>query len=271
MCSLNPGAPGRSEQTPLHEQLDLGSGFGGRIELVDHLRMGQPVDLDPDPRLLARLGGAGDQPDLLDQPLAQRERRHQQLAELRRTTEPRQVVEQVGDVGGDLLVGGEEAEILVGAGRDGVVVAGAEVDVPAQPSRLAPDDERRLRVDLEPGEAVDDVDARLLERARPLDVAAFVAARLDLDETHGLLAALRRVDQGGYERRVVARPVHGRLDRDHLGIGRCAIDERLEAGRERVVRMVDEEIACADRGELLGRRLDRSSTAAAPPAPRGRS
>jgi hypothetical protein len=37
------------------------------------------------------------------------------------------VVEEVRDVGGDLLVGREEAEVLVSALGDGVVVARAEV------------------------------------------------------------------------------------------------------------------------------------------------
>ena len=45
-------------------------------------------------------------------------------------------------------------------------------------------------MDLEVREAVDDVDARLLERARPLDVAPLVEARLQLDEADALLALL---------------------------------------------------------------------------------
>src|SRR5262245_21573629 len=105
------------------------------------------------------------------------------------------MVEEIGDVGSDVLVGGEEPVVLVTASGDGVVVAGAQVDVAAQPARLASYDQRRLRVNLEAGKAVDDVHAGLLERARPLDVAAFVASRLDLDETDGLLAALRGIDQ----------------------------------------------------------------------------
>ena len=269
LAQLRHARPQRADAA--HEELDLRPCRGSGVELVDHLRVRQAVDLDPDPRLLARLGRSGDQPDLLDQPLAERERRHEQLAELARPPESGQVVEEVGDVGGDVLVGGEEPVVLVGAGGDGVVVAGAQVDVAAQPARLAPHDERRLRVDLEAGEAVDDVDARLLERARPLDVAALVAARLDLDEADGLLAALRGVDQRRHERRVVARPVHRRLDRDHLGIGRRAVDVRLEARRERVVGVVDEEVARADRGELLGGGLDRVPGRPAPPAPTDRS
>ena len=49
----------------------------------------------------------------------------------------------------------------------GVVVAGADVDVAAQADALAAHDERDLGVGLEPDEAVDDVGARLLERAGP--------------------------------------------------------------------------------------------------------
>ena len=51
-------------------------------------------------------------------------------------------------------------------------------------------------MDLEVGEAVDDVHARLLERARPLDVPALVEAGLELDEADALLAGLGRLDQG---------------------------------------------------------------------------
>ena len=126
---------------------------------------GEPVDLDPDARLLAVARRVGDAADLLDEPLPQGERRDEQLAEVRRPAEAGEVVEEVGDVVRDLLVGGEQPEVLVDARGQGVVVAGADVDVAAQAARLAAHDERRLRVDLQAGEAVDDVDSRLLERA----------------------------------------------------------------------------------------------------------
>ena len=127
--------------------------------------MGESVDLDPDVRLLPAAGRVGDAADLLDEALAQRERRDEQLAEVRRPSEARQVVEEIGDVVGDLLVGGEQPEVLVDASSERVVVAGADVDVAAQAARLAAHDERRLRVDLQAGEAVDDMDSRLLECA----------------------------------------------------------------------------------------------------------
>src|SRR6185437_14659040 len=97
---------------------------------------------------------------------------------------------------------------LIRAGRRGVVVAGADVRVPAQVTALAPHNERRLRMDLQVREPVDDVDACLLQRAGPADVPALVKAGLQLDETDGLLSLLRRFDQRGNERRVTARAVH---------------------------------------------------------------
>src|SRR5581483_3145052 len=97
-------------------------------------------------------------------------------------------------------------------------------------------------VDLQVRNAVDDVDAGVLEGARPLDVAALVEARLELDEADALLAVLRRLDQRRHERRLVARPVHGRLQADHVGIGRGGANERLEARAERLVRVVDEDV-----------------------------
>ena len=48
-----------------------------------------------------------------------------------------QLVEEVGDIRGDLGIGGEQSVILVALGGEDVVVAGAEMDVAAEvsPSR----------------------------------------------------------------------------------------------------------------------------------------
>ena len=77
-------------------------------------------------RIRARLPSAAaarDRADLLDEPAAHGERRDEDLAEPLRAAEPGQVVEEVGDVGGDVLVGREETEILVAACGQRVVVA----------------------------------------------------------------------------------------------------------------------------------------------------
>ena len=62
---------------------------------------------------------------------------------------PGQVVEQRGDVLADRRIGGEQAVVLVDPGRGRVVVAGADVAVPAQrPVRLLAHDQRHLGVRL---------------------------------------------------------------------------------------------------------------------------
>ena len=184
--------------------------------------------------------------DPLDQAGAQPERRDEDLLEPRRAPETRQVVEEGGDVFRDRRVGGEETQVLVRAGGHSVVVARTDVHVPSEDVALAPDDERHLRVHLQVGEAVDDVNAGLLEGARPFDVAVLVEARLQLDEAHALLAVFGALDQGGDERAVPARPVDRRLHRDHIRVAGGGLHERLEAGGERLVGLVDEEVAAPD-------------------------
>ena len=46
-------------------------------------------------------------------PVAQAERGHEQLAEGLRPAEAAQIVEEIGDVGGDVRIGGEQAVVLV--------------------------------------------------------------------------------------------------------------------------------------------------------------
>ncbi len=91
---------------------------------------------------------------------------------------------------------------------------------------------------LERGLPVDDVHAGLLEGLGPVDVHALVKARLELDQSDRLLAALGRVDQSRDERRVVARAVHGLLDREHVRIRDGLLDEALDRGGEGVVGVV---------------------------------
>ena len=104
-------------------------------------------------------------------------------------------VEQVGDILAHCGVAGDEAEVLVQAGRLGVVVAGAEVAVAAQLVALLAHHHGQLAVRLEAHETVDDVDPGLLQLAGPLDIGLLVEARLDLDEREHLLAFAGGLDE----------------------------------------------------------------------------
>ena len=102
---------------------------------------------------------------------------------------------------------------------------------------------------LEADEAVDDVGAGLLQLARPDDVRLLVEAGLDLDEDDDLLALLGGPDQVAHDRRVARRPVERLLDRQDVGVVGGLGDEALDRRGERLVGVVDEEVALPDRGE----------------------
>ena len=108
---------------------------------------------------------------------------------------PGERVEQIGQVGAHLRVGGQQPEVLVQPGGLRVVVAGADVRVPPDLVALLPHHERGLAVRLEPDEPVHHMAARLLQLAGPADVGHLVEARLDFHEHHHLLARLGRVDE----------------------------------------------------------------------------
>ena len=105
--------------------------------------------------------------DQIQEARAQRAGRHDQATVRVLAGEPGQVVEQLAEVRADLGVAGQEPEVLVQPGGGRVVVAGADVGVAAQTVRLVPDDERALGVGLQAHDAVDDVDAGLLQAAWP--------------------------------------------------------------------------------------------------------
>ncbi len=112
---------------------------------------------------------------------------------------------------------------------------------------------------LEAEQAIDDLHAALLQRARPLDVAGLVEAGLELDDRRHLLAGLGRSRQRLRDRRVPAGAVESLLDRQHVGVVGGAGDE-LDHGIERVVGVVKEHVFLADDGEdvvdLAHRRRD---------------
>ena len=82
-----------------------------------------------------------------------------------------------------------------------------------------------------------------------MDVHALVEARLKLHQRDRLLAAFGGVDQRWYQWRVVARAVHGLLDREHVRVRDGLLDEALNRCREGHVRVVHEQIAFAHRPE----------------------
>ena len=102
-----------------------------------------------------------------------------------------------------------------------------------------------LAVRLQADEAEDDVDARLLQLARPDDVALLVEAGLQFDDGRHLLAVVGGALQGADDRRIAAGAVERLLDGQHALVVGGRLDE-IDDVAERLVGVVDQDVAGAD-------------------------
>ena len=122
-------------------------------------------------------------------------------------------------------IAGEQAEVGVEAGGDGVVVAGAEVAVAAGDAVfVAADEHGQLAVGLEADDAVEDLHAGVFHAARPADVGGLVEAGHQLDDQRGFLGGGglgERLEHG----RVLAGAVEGLLHGDDGGVFGALLDE----------------------------------------------
>ena len=227
MLSLMPGMPGPQAADAADDQVDRHAGLRRAIERADHLIVGDRVHLDDDARRPRAAGVLGLAVDQLGEPVAQLHRRDEQRLELALIRVAGQIVEDVRDVRHDVGIGGEQTQVGVDLRRLRVVVAGAGVHVALHAVGLLPHDQTQLRVRLQLGKAVDDVDAVRLQPPRPEDVVALVEARLELDEHRDLLAGFGRGDEQRNQRRVRANAVQRHLDRDDVRILHRRAQERL--------------------------------------------
>ena len=225
---------------PAHREVDPDAGRRRLIERFDRLRVDERIELQRDPTFFPGRHLLADQ---LDDLRAQRDRCDEQPAVAPLAAVAGQEVEQVRHVIAELLVGRQQAEVLVDAGRVRVVVAGAQMCVPPDARPLPADDQTHLRMGLQAHHAVHDVDPRLLEGPRPGDVGLLVEPGLELDERHHLLAGFSGADQRSDDRGVRRGPIQRLLDRLYVRIVSGRLDEGFDRGRERVVWMVHQDIA----------------------------
>ncbi len=153
---------------------------------------------------------------------------------------------------GDLRIAGEQAEVGVEAGGDGVVVAGAEVAVAAGDAVfVAADQHGQLAVGLEADDAVEDLHAGVFHAARPADVGGLVEAGHQLDDQRGFLGGGglgERLEHG----RVVAGAIEGLLHGDHGGVFGALLDE-VDHRVVGVVGVVEQDVVLAQLVEDVGR------------------
>jgi hypothetical protein len=135
--------------------------------------------------------------DEAQEALGHGQRRHQQRAVVVDLGVGGEVVEDHVHALGDLRIAGEQAQVGVEAGGDGVVVAGAQVAVAAGDAVLvAADQHGQLAMGLEADDAVEDLHAGVFHAARPADVRGLVEAGHQLDDQRGFLGG------GGLDQRL---------------------------------------------------------------------
>src|SRR5262249_2478208 len=92
-------------------------------------------------------------------------------------------VENVVHRGRDRFIAGKQAKVAVKTRGRWIVVSRAEVGIAADFSVLIfADDERDLRVRLEPNQTVKNLDASVFKAARPADVGGFIEAGFQFDD-----------------------------------------------------------------------------------------
>ena len=185
------------------------AGLRGPVQGVDDGHVVETVHLDGDAPVGA---GRGLRVDELDHPVTDTTGRRDQLLVLRRLAEPGDVVEEPGHVGPQFGAGGQHTQVLVDAGRLGVVVAGAHMAVEPDGVTLLTHHQGRLGMGLQSHQSVDHVGARLLEGTGPPDVGLLVEPGGDLDQDGDLLAQFGGADQCGHDGAVTRRPVEALLD-----------------------------------------------------------
>ena len=174
---------------PAHHQLDLHARLGGPVQRLDHVGFLERVHLGDDAPAAGVLRDLRLAVDQLDDRRLEPQRGHPELLPGGRLR-----------VRAEVLARREDRQVLVDTRRDRVVIPRPQVHVAAQPARFATHHERDLGVGLVPDEPVDDVDAGLLQRARPDYVRFLVHARLELDQRGDLLAVLRGPLQRAHHR-----------------------------------------------------------------------
>ena len=193
--SESPSTPWPQAANAAHHQFDRHAGARRAIQRVDDVGIDQRIHFHPDRCRTAGFGVGDLLVDVIDNPLAQSQRRHCHAFELGRLCVAGHIVEHAGDVAGDDGIGGEKRQIGINACRHRMIIAGADMHVRSQRTALAPNHQRQLRMRLELNEAVDDLHAGALEIARPADIGLFVEARLELDHRGDRFAGLGSLRQ----------------------------------------------------------------------------
>src|SRR5262249_6899703 len=127
-----------------------------------------------------------------------------------------------------------------------VVVTGAKMDIAPDTVRFPPDNECGFAMHLEAGNTVRHVDALTFERPCPFDVILLVAPCLEFHQYRDLRLLIPRVREHCDDRAVSPNAIECLLDGQYGRIGAARLDE-IDDRRERVIRMMQQDVPLADR------------------------
>src|SRR5690606_33688566 len=144
----NAGQPGAQGTGAADDQVYGDPGARCRIQGLDDGGFGQCVQLGADAGGAPGAGVVGLAADPGQQAAVQGERGLQQVPELDGRPQAGQLLEQLADILAQLRVAAEQADVRVGAGVAGMVVACAQVHVAAQTAILPAHDQHQLGVRL---------------------------------------------------------------------------------------------------------------------------
>ncbi len=131
-----------------------------------------------------------------------------------------------------------------------MIIAGAKVRIAPEMPAFAPQHQGHLGMRLEADDAIDHMRAGLLQRCGPADIGLLVEPRQKLHHGSDFLACPRGIDECLQQGGVMAGAVHSLLDRHHVRVLRRLLDE-IDNGGEGLIRMVQQDIAIADRAEHI--------------------
>ena len=164
-------------------------------------------------------------------------------------------VKHLLDLVGDAAVAGQQRSIGVDACSLFMEVARTHVCHTVGRLLVAQRNQNELAVDFESRYAKNHLDAVVLQLVAPLDVVAFIKARLQLNDHGHLLAVLGCVDQGVHHRRILGHPVQVDADATHLGVdGRLA--QQIHHMPKGLVRVIEQHIALFDLADDAGFALE---------------
>ena len=236
---------------PPDDELDPDACLRSFVELIYDLLIEEGIHLGDHVCLIALLGEGDLAVDELHAALAEIDRRDDEGVPQRRVRVAGEEIEEGRSIAAELVIAGEDAEIRIELGCGCIVVAGRDMDIAADAVLFAADDERTLRVRLEPDKAVDDMRACFFKAAGHQDVIRFIEARLDFHEYSDLLAVLCCFFKRLYDRRGGSHAVQGLLDGKDIGVSRCRSDEINDRVFKGFIRQMHEEIFLTDHLENI--------------------